>query len=197
MKKFLLIIATSFFTVTVVAQKIPLLSFLKWHTNNAPDCKNVVLTKDSIVMPVKNKCRTEGQLENWRPAVDISNDKLKFKVPAGSAIQLTITYKFLPVADDVLGFYGSYDPESDNSDITFSRSLVAENISETTLSASDGYTIKVLKINFSNESSNPVWKALTALNGSMNFSFTVTNSSGKTHQGSKAIIKMVKLEVIQ
>jgi hypothetical protein len=197
MKKYSIIIAILFFAATSFAQKMPLLPFLKWHTNNAPDCRNVVLTKDSIVLPVKNKCRTEGQLENWRPSVDISNDKLKFKVPAGSGIQLTVTYKFLPVADDVLGFYGSYEPESDNSNIAFSRSLVAENISETTLPASDGYTIKVLKINFSNESSNPVWKALTALNGSMNFSFTVTNSSGKTHQGSKAIIKMVKLEVIQ
>lgn len=196
MKKYFLAITTLFFAATSFAQKIPLPSFLKWHTNNAPDCKNVVLTKDSMVLPVKNKCRSEGVLANWRPSVDIS-EGLHFAVPTGAKIQLTITYKFIPQGNDVFSFYGSYDPVSDNSDESGSRSLQLPVGEDKILSASNGYTKAIILVNFSNETSNPVWNSATVLKGDMNFSFNVTNSSSETHQGSKAIIKDVKLEVIK
>ena len=197
MNKFLLIIiATSFFSAKSVAQKIPLPGFLKWHTNNSPGCKNVILTKDSMILPVKNKCQSENELVNWRPGVDIS-DGLKFAIPANAKIQLIITYKFLPIGNDVLSFYGSYDPVSDNSDESSSRFFQLPVGENRILPASKGYNKAVILINFSNESINPVWKSAKALNGDMNFSFTVTTNGGETHQGSKAIIKEVKLEVIK
>lgn len=186
-----------FFAATVAnAQLIKLPSFLKWHTNNGPDCKNVLLTKDSMVLPVKNKCRTEGTLENWRPSVDITND-LNFVVPGNSKIQLTITYKFIPQGNDVLSFDGSFDPISQNSDESVSRYLQLLVGSDKLLSPSNVYTKAIILANFSSEMSNPVWKSSTALKGDMNFSFRVTNSGGETHQGSKAVIKEVKLEVVK
>jgi hypothetical protein len=186
--------ALLFITSAIHAQTIALPPFLRWETNNAPGCKNVFITKDSMLMVVKNKCVSEGILANWRPSVSVNNDKLHFALPANGAIQLTIIYKFNPAGGDVLSFYGTFDPESDNSDIAFSRSLQMKS-GETTLAASGGYTTAVLLVNFSNESDKPVWNALTALKGSMNFSFNVTANGGETHQGSYAVIKNVKLEV--
>ena len=145
-------------------------------------------------MTVKNKCVSEGVPTNWRPSVNVSNDKLHFALPANGAILLSITYKFVAQGGDVLSFYGTFVPESDNSDIAFSRSLQKKG-SDTTLPASGGYTMTVLRVNFSNETDKPVWNALTALKGSMNFSFNVTNNGGETHQGSYAVIKSIKLEV--
>lgn len=189
-----------FCTINTNAQVIKLPPFLKWHTNNSPDCKNVVLTKDSMILPVKNKCRVEGQLENWRPGVDIS-DGLNFSIPANSKIQLTITYKFIPQGNDVFNFYGSFDPISDNSDESSSRFFQVPAGGDRVLPASKGYTKAILLINFSNEISNPVWKTNKALRGDMNFSFTVgydaVHGENETHQGSKAVIKEVKLEVIK
>jgi hypothetical protein len=193
MKKYSIIIATLFFTATSFAQKIPLLPFLKWHTNNAPDCKNVVLTKDSMVLPVKNKCRTEGQLENWRPSVDIS-EGLKFKVPAGAKVQLTITYKFIPVGDDIFRFGGQFSG-SVSSDDQVNGTLRTIEDAEHVLPASIVYTTKTLLVTFSDEIDNPIFKAPKNVNGELVFDFSVTNTSGQTHQGSKAVIKSVALEL--
>jgi hypothetical protein len=189
-------IACLFAIVTVHAQTVPLPPFLKWETNNAPGCKNVFITKDSMVLVVKNKCMSEGILANWRPSVNVSAEKLHFAVPVGSAVQLTITYKFKSVSGDVFSFYGSYDPESDNSNIAFSRSIqMKDNIKS--FPESDGYTKAVLLVNFGSESDNPIWKTTTALKGSMNFDFNVTANGGETHQGSVAVIKAIKLEIVK
>lgn len=196
MNKFLLAIATIFFTTTSFAQKIPLPPFLKWHTNNAPDCKNVVLTKDSMMLPVKNKCRTEGQLENWRPSVDIS-EGLKFKVPAGAKVQLTITYKFIPVGDDIFRFGGQFSGSVGNSDDQVNGTLRTAEDEEHVLPASIIYTTKTLLVTFSDEITNPIFKAQKTVNGELVFDFSVTNTNGQTHQGSKAVIKTVLLEVIK
>jgi hypothetical protein len=193
MKKYSIIIATLFFTATSFAQKIPLLPFLKWHTNNAPDCKNVVLTKDSMVLPVKNKCRTEGQLENWRPSVDIS-EGLKFKVPAGAKVQLTITYKFIPVGDDIFRFGGQFSG-SVSSDDQVNGTLRTTEDAEHVLPASIVYTTKTLLVTFSDEIDNPIFKAPKNVNGELVFDFSVTNTNGQTHQGSKAVIKSIALEL--
>ncbi|MDB5089571.1 MAG: hypothetical protein JWR09_3565 [Mucilaginibacter sp.] len=186
--------ALLFITSAIHAQTISLPPFLRWETNNAPGCKNVFITKDSMLMAVKNKCVSEGILANWRPSVGISADKLHFAIPANGAIQLAITYKFNPVGGDILSFYGTFDPESDNSDVAFSRSLQMKS-GESSLPASGGFTTVVLLVNFSNEGDKSLWNALTALKGSMNFSFNVTANGGETHQGSYAVIKNVKLEV--
>ncbi|MCR8558948.1 hypothetical protein KXD93_14925 [Mucilaginibacter sp. BJC16-A38] len=176
------------------AQTVPLPPFIKWDNNNAPGCKNVFVTKDSITMAVKNKCVSEGVLANWRPSVGVSNDHLHFAIPANGSIQLTITYKFKAQGGDVLSFYGTFEPESDNSDIAFSRSLQIKS-GDKSLPEAGGYTQAVLLVNFSNESDKPVWNALAALKGSMNFNFNVTSDGGETHQGSYAVIREVKLEV--
>jgi len=194
MKNKLWLVALLGITTTIQAQTIALPSFLRWETNNAPGCKNVFVIKDSILMAVKNKCVSEGTPANWRPSVSVNNDKLHFTIPANGAIWLTITYKFIPQGGDVLSFYGTFDPESDNSDMAFSRPLQIKS-GETTLRASGGYTTAVLQVNFSNQSDKPVWNALMALKGSMDFSFNVTSNGGETHQGSYAVIKNVKLEV--
>jgi hypothetical protein len=196
MKKKILFAALLFTAAATHAQTVSLPPFLKWETNNSPGCKNVSLTKDSMVLAVKNKCMSEGLLANWRPSVNVSAEKLHFAVPAGAAVQLTITYKFKSIDSDVLSFYGSFDPESDNSDIAFSRSLQMKD-NEKSLPASDGYTKAVLLINFSNETDNPVWKAGTTLKGSMNFDLNVTSNGGETHQGSIAVIKEAKLEILK
>ncbi|MGG9961555.1 hypothetical protein [Ferruginibacter sp. SUN106] len=196
MKKYFLITATLFFTAISFAQKIPLGSFLKWHTNNAPDCKNVVLTKDSIVLPVKNKCRTEGQLENWRPGVDIS-EGLKFKVTAAAKVQLTITYKFLPIGNDIFRFGGQFTSNTNNSDNQVNGTLRTEEDAEHLLPSSGGYTTKTLLVTFSDEIDNPIFKAAKTVNGELVFDFSVTNTSGQTHQGSKAVIKSVVLEIVK
>jgi hypothetical protein len=96
----------------------------------------------------------------------------------------------------VFSFYGSFDPESDNSDIAFSWALKLENGDDSNLPPSSNYTKATLLINFSNESDKPIWEAQTALKGSMNFHFNVTSSGGETHAGSKAVIKDIKLEFI-
>ena len=196
MKTFLIIIATSFFIATSSGQKIPLPLFLKWHTNNAPDCKNVVLTKDSMVLPVKNKCRTEGQLENWRPSVDIS-EGLKFKVPAGAKVQLTITYKFIPVGDDIFRFGSQFSGNAGSSDDQVNGTLRTAENEDHVLQASANYTTKTLLITFSDETDNPVFKAPKTVNGELVFDLSVSNTNGQTHQGSKAVIKTVELEVIK
>lgn len=196
MKKYFVIIATLFFTATCFAQKILLLPFLKWHTNNAPDCKNVVLTKDSMVLPVKNKCRTEGQLENWRPSVDIS-EGLKFKVPAGAKVQLTISYKFMPVGDDIFRFGGQFSGSIGNSDDQINGTLRTTEDEEHVIPASAAYTTRTLLVTFSDEISNPIFKAPKSVNGELVFDFSVSNTNGQTHQGSKAVIKAVVLEVIK
>ena len=196
MNKYLLLIATLFFTSTSFCQKISIPSFLNWHNNNAPDCKNVALTKDSMVLPVKNKCRTEGQLENWRPSVDIS-EGLKFKVPTGAKVQLTITYKFIPVGDDIFRFGGLFSGSVNNSDDQVNGPLRTPEDEEHVLPASIVYTTKTLIVTFSDEISNPVFKAPKAVNGELVFDFSVTNTNGQTHQGSKAVIKSVALEVIK
>jgi len=186
--------ALLFITTSIHAQTVALPPFLRWETNNAPGCKNVFVTKDSMLMAVKNKCVSEGILANWRPSVSVNNNKLHFAVPANGAVQLSITYKFVPAGGDILSFYGTFDPESDNSDIAFSRPLQL-NGGATTLPASGGYTTVILHVNFSNETDKPVWNALTALKGSMNFSLNVTANGGDTHQGSYAVIKNVKLAI--
>ena len=193
MKNKICFIALMLFATALRAQNIALPLFIKWESNNAPGCKNVFVTKDSITLAVKSKCVSEGVLANWRPSVGVSSG-LRYSVPANGAIVLTVTYKFMPAAGDVLSFYGTFDPESDNSDITFSRPLQMKS-GATILSASGGYTTAVLQVNFSNESDKPVWNALTALKGTMNFTFNVTSDGGETHQGSYAVIKGVKLEV--
>jgi hypothetical protein len=194
MKKYSIIIAILFFAATSFAQKIPLLPFLKWHTNNAPDCRNVVLTKDSMVLPVKNKCRTEGQLENWRPSVDIS-EGLKFKVPAGAKVQLTITYKFIPVADDIFRFGGQFSGSIGNSDDQVNGTVRTAEDAEHVLPSSVVYTTKTLLVTFSDEIDNPIFKAPKNINGELVFDFSVTNTNGQTHQGSKVVIKSVALEL--
>jgi hypothetical protein len=207
MKKYFFIIAILFFCATSFAQKIPLLPFLKWHTNNAPDCKNVILTKDSIVLPVKNKCRTEGQLENWRPSVDIS-EGLKFKVPVGAKVQLTITYKFIPVGDDIFRFGGMFSSNTNNTEDQVNGSLRTAENEEHVLPPSIDYTTKSLLVTFSDNADQPIFKAPKSVNGELVFDFGVTynangnqlnqgEGNGQTHLGSKAIIKMVKLEVIK
>ncbi len=196
MKKNFLTLVVLLSATLLQAQRIALPPFLKWGTNNAPGCKNVMLSKDSMVLPVKNKCMSEGLLANWRPAVNIDGDRLPLSVPAGAMLQLTITYKFKPVGNDVLSFYGSYDPESDNSDVAFSRNLQMKS-NDKNLPAAAVYTKAVLLINFGAESDSPVWKTTTALKGSMNFNFNVTSNGGETHQGSYAVIKEVKLEIVK
>ncbi|MEO7049969.1 MAG: hypothetical protein ABI091_31985 [Ferruginibacter sp.] len=184
-------------SIAIQAQTtVPLPPFLKWQTNSSPGCKNVWVTKDSIVLAVKNKCVTEGTLTNWRPNAGVTADMLNFKVPAGTGIQLTITYKFKPVGNDVLSFYGSYDPESDNSDIAFSRSLRMKD-KTVTLTATDEYKKAVFLVNFSEENDNPIWNATMLLKGSMNFDFNVTTTGDETNQGSIAVIKNVKLELVK
>ena len=183
-----------FITSAIHAQTIVLPPFLRWETNNAPGCKNVFVTKDSITMAVKNKCVSEGVLANWRPSAGVSNEQLHFSVPANRTVQLTVTYKFKSQGADVLSFYGTFDPESDKSDIAFSRALQIKT-GEKSLPEAGGYTKAVLLVNFSSESDKPVWNALTALKGTMNFNFNVTADGGETHQGSYAVIKEVKLEI--
>ena len=195
-KETLFTVLLPFMFLNVFAQKTPLPPFLKWQTNNSADCKNVSLTKDSITLAVKNKCMSEGILANWRPSISLNEEQLHFSVSAGAMIQLTITYKFKPAGTDVLSFYGSYDPESDNSDIAFSRNLQMKS-NEKNLPASNTYTTATLLINFGAESDNPLWKAPSALKGSMNFNLNITSDGGETHQGSTAIIKDVKLEIIK
>ena len=197
MRKLIIVFSVLLFTASASnAQLIKLPVFLKWHTNNAADCKNVLLTKDSIELPVKNKCRVEGMLENPRPAANIT-EGLNFAVPAGAKIQLTITYKFIPAGDDVFSFSGSFDPISDNSDESASRYLQLPLREDKLLPASALYTKAILQVNFSNEISKPVWTSSNPLKGDMSVGFSVTNSSGSTHTGSKAIIKDVKLEIIK
>ena len=205
MKYGLLFIIFLFFVAVSKAQKIILPPFLKWHTNNAPDCKNVVLTKDSIILPVKNKCHTEGQLENWRPGVDIS-DGLSFKVPTAAKVQLTITYKFIPVGDDIFRFSGLFSGSVNNSDYQVNGTLRSVDDLEHVLPASSIYTTKTLLVNFSDEITNPIFKAAQAIDGELVFDLSVTynpNSSatnkvnGQTHTGSKAVIKSVVLQVIK
>jgi len=182
-------------TSALHAQTVPLPPFLKWSTNNAPSCKNVFIARDSILLAVKNKCLDEGKMINWRPLAGVDAEQLKFNVRAGATVKLTITYKFKPIGGDVFGFYGTFDPLSDNSDIAFSRSLRMQNNAEH-FPASDGYTTAVLMVNFSSDSSNPQWNAPMALHGTMNFHFNVTTNTGdETHKGSFAVIKAVKLEV--
>lgn len=193
MKSKICLITLLFLTSAMYAQTVALPPFLRWETNNSPQCKNVHITKDSMLMAVKNKCVSEGVLVNWRPSVGVS-EGLQFSVPVNRSVQLTVTYKFHPAGGDVLSFYGSYDPESDNSDIAFSRPLQI-NGGVTTLPAAGGYTTAIIQVNFSNERDKPEWNALTALKGSMNFHFNVTNNGDETHQGSVAVIKNVKLEV--
>jgi len=188
---FLMLLLTS----ALHAQTVPLPAFLKWSTNNAPSCKNVFVAKDSILLAVKNKCLDEGKMINWRPLAGVDAEQLKVNVPAGATIKLSITYKFKPVGGDVLGFYGTFDPVSDNSDVTFSRNLQMLDKTES-LAASDGYTTAVLSVNFGNESDNPKWSTPIALHGTMNFHFNVTTNNGEeTHKGSYAVIRSVKLEV--
>jgi hypothetical protein len=196
MKKYFLVVAILFFSVITFAQKIPLLPFLKWHTNNAPDCKNVLLTKDSMVLPVKNKCRTEGQLENWRPSVDIS-ESLKFKVPACTKVQLNITYKFIPVGDDIFRFGGLFSGSITSSDDQINGTLRTAEDEEHVLTASNVYTTKTLLVTFSDEINNPIFKAPKTVNGELVFDFSVSNTNAQTNQGSKAFIKSVVLEVIK
>ncbi|WP_428330569.1 hypothetical protein [Mucilaginibacter sp.] len=180
-------------TSALHAQIIVLPPFSRWDTNNAPDCHNVFIGRDSMLMAVKNPCVSEGIRANWRPLVGISQG-LHFAVPQGKMVLLTITCKFKPVGDDVLSFYGSFDPQSDNSDIAFSRSLRMKDGSET-IPAAEGYRTVTLMVNFVNETDNPGWAAQTALKGTMNFTLRVTNVNGNTHQGSYAVIKSAKLEV--
>ena len=194
MKNTICLLVLVLLTTALHAQKIALPPFIKWENNNAPGCKNVFVTKDSITMAVKNKCVSEGVLANWRPSAGLSSEQLHFAVPANGAIQLAITYKFKSQGGDVLSFYGSFDPQSDNSDVTFSRSLQIEG-GATNLPESGGYSQAILKVNFSNESDKPAWNALTTLKGTMNFTFSVTSNGGETHQGSYAVIKEVKLEI--
>lgn len=207
MKKYIFFIAILFFATTSHAQNITLPSFLKWHTNNSPDCKNVLLTKDSMVLPVKNKCRTEGQLENWRPGVDIS-DGLPFKVPAGAKVQLTITYKFIPVGDDIFRFGGIFSGNINNSDDQVNGTLRTTEDVEHLLPASNSYVTKTLLVNFSDDMINPIFKAPKAINGDLVFDFSVDynptgrssdtdKGNGQTHTGSKAVIKSVVLQVIK
>lgn len=193
MKKTIVLSACLLLALCCNAQKLP--SFIKWSTNNSPDCKNVFVTKDSIVLAVKNKCRSEGILANWRPLTGV-DEGLNFSMPAGAGVELTITYKYQPAGNDVFGFYGSFDPESDNSDIAFSRSFQLPGSTNSNLPAAAAYTKAVLRINFSNESDKPVWKAPTALKGNMNFHFNITTTGDETHIGSRAVIKEAKLEVI-
>ena len=193
MRKKILLATLMFAAVVAHAQNIGLPPFLKWGNNNAPGCKNVFVTKDSLTLAVKNKCTTEGQLTNWRPSVNVTAEQLRYSVPAGAAVQLLVTYKFKPAGGDVFGFYGSFDPESDNSDVAFSRNLRLEDGSSS-LPEAGAYRTVVLKVNFSNENDNPKWTAITALKGSMNFNLSVTtNNSEPTHQGSVAVVKDVKL----
>lgn len=177
------------------AQTIPLPPFLRWSTNNAPSCKNVFVTKDSILLAVKNKCLDEGKLINWRPLAGVDAEQLKLNIPAEAIAKLTVTYRFKPNGGDVLGFYGTFDPVSNDSDVAFSRSLLMQD-NAGSFPASDGYVTAVLMVNFSPDSSKPQWKAPAALHGTMNFHFNVTTNNGdETHKGSFAVIKAVKLEV--
>jgi hypothetical protein len=194
MKKIIALPACVILALCTHAQKLP--PFVKWSNNNSPDCKNVFLTKDSMVLVVKNKCNSEGTMTNWRPSVGV-DEGLNFSVPAGAKVQLTITYKFQPAGNDVFGFYGTYDPESDNSDIAFSRSFQLPESTNGNLPAAATYTKAVLLINFNNENDKPVWKAPISLKGSMNFHFNLTTTTGdETHIGSSVVIKEAKLEVI-
>jgi hypothetical protein len=193
MKNKICLVVLLFLTLATHAQNVVLPPFLRWETNNSPGCKNVFVTKDSILMAVKNKCVSEGILANWRPLVGVSKGP-HFTVPANGSIQLTVTYKFNPAGGDVLSFYGTFDPESDNSDLAFSRLLQVKS-GAASMPPAAGYTTAVLQVNFGNESDKPVWKALTALKGTMNFHFNITADGGETHQGSIAVIKNVKLEV--
>lgn len=182
-------------TSALHAQNTLLPPFLKWSTNNGPSCKNVFVAKDSILLAVKNKCLDEGKMINWRPLAGVDAEQLKVNIPAGATVKLSITYKFKPLGGDVFGFYGTFDPISNDSDIGFSRSLRMQNNAEN-FSASDGYTTAALMVNFSSDSSNPKWNAPMALHGTMNFHFNVTTNNGdETHKGSYAVIKSVKLEV--
>lgn len=193
MKDKLIVLALVLLTASVHAQTVALPPFIKWETNNSPVCKNVFVGRDSMLMAVKNPCVSEGIRANWRPSAGVS-DGLHFSVAAGAKVQLVVTYKFMPQGGDVLAFYGTFDPESDNSDLTFSRNLELEG-GVKALSAADRYTTVTIPVNFSAESANPVWAAPSALKGNMNFNFSVTTNGGETHQGSYAVIKSVKLEV--
>ncbi len=153
MKKNIFIVILLLSTAFTHAQRITLPVFLKWESNNSADCKNVILTKDSIILAVKNKCVGEGILANWRPLISVNNEQLNFSLPTGAMIQMTITYKFKPAGADVFSFYGSYDPESDKSDIAFSRNLQMKN-KEKSLPAANEYTITTFLINFSSEVDN-------------------------------------------
>jgi len=193
MKNKLFTLALVLITGAVHAQTIALPPFLKWETNNSPGCKNVFIGRDSMMMAVKTPCVSEGIRANWRPSSGVS-EGLHFSVPAGAKIQLVVTYKFKPQGGDVLGFYGTFDPESDNSDIAFSRNLQMSD-GRKSIPASDGFTTVTVPVNFSNETDKPVWGAPMALKGAMNFHLNVSAEGGDTHQGSCAVIKTVKLEV--
>ena len=191
MKSILLFAGLLLSTVAVKAQNVALPAFLKWQTNNSPGCKNVGLTKDSMLLAVKNKCESEGIAANWRPSVNVTPDQLHFTIPAGASVKMTITYKFKSIGEDVFGFYGNLEPEGETS---VSSSLVLKD-GTTSIPPSDNYTQAVIWINFTSEN-EPVWKSPEAIKGSMNFDFRVTTSGGETHQGSVAVIKDVKLEIV-
>lgn len=191
MKSILLFAGLLLSTVAVKAQNVALPAFLKWQTNNSPGCKNVFVTKDSMVLAVKNKCTSEGILANWRPSVNVTPDQMHFTIPAGSSVKMTVTYKFRSIAGDVLGFYGNLEPDGESS---ITGSLVLKD-GTTSIPPSDTYTKAVIWINFTSES-EPVWISPVAMKGSMNFDFRVTTTDGDTHQGSVAVIKDVKLEIV-
>ncbi|MFN8355015.1 MAG: hypothetical protein U0Y10_11245 [Spirosomataceae bacterium] len=192
MKYFLWFCCLGLWSHAVSAQKLP--PFTAWEHNNSPDCVNTVLTKDSIVLPVKNKCETEGKKENWRPLAGVS-EGLAFAVKKGAKIQLSITYKFQPVGGDILGFYGSYDIESNDDNNGVSKYLQLPDGSKS-LPPSTGFITQTILINFDDDSTKPVWTSPNNYHGTMNFHFNVSTNGGPTHIGSRAVIKAVKLETL-
>ena len=166
-------------------QKLP--PFPQWDNNNSPNCNNASFTKDSIVLNVKQKCASEGIMANWRPLASVNAEQLKFSVPAGAKIQVEITYKFKPAGGDLLSFYGTFDDEKEGN----SFSLQLPN-GDKQLPPSANFTTAILLINFGED--KPVFQSTKAMNGSMNFTFNVTTSSGETHTGSRAVIKAVNLK---
>ena len=128
--------------------------------------------------------------------MDIS-EGLKFKVPAGGKVQLTVTYKFLPVSDDIFRFGSQFGGSVIGSDDQVNGTLRTAENEDHILQASADYTTKILLITFSDEIDNPVFKAPKTVNGELVFDFSVSNTNGQTHQGSKAVIKTVVLEVVK
>ncbi|WP_295794780.1 hypothetical protein [Mucilaginibacter sp.] len=193
MKNKIVLLALLVIAIAANAQKVALPLFLKWETNNSPGCKNVFITKDSILLAVKTPCVSEGVRANWRPSAGIS-ESTPFAVRAGASVNLVITYKFIPQGGDVFAFYGTVDPANRDAGLPFSANLELKG-GVKALPPSAIYTTMEIPVNFSDSMDSPVSASPAMFKGFMDFHFNVTADGGDTHQGSIAVIKEMHVEI--